>query len=173
MKHVYMLLGTGLVSLVVGCSSVPVALAPVGPNPAGSERIAAKGELEVYSSLAEQSDNQNQANNYDPVWYQHTNYRIYNLSGKLVKYVDNTMGHYEQTPRRVALPAGRYFVKAQAKDYLRVEVPVTIEQGRTTRVHLDDNWKLPADTPKREVVSLPNGHPVGWRAESTKEIGLN
>jgi hypothetical protein len=65
----------------------------------------------------------------------------------------------------VALPAGRYFVKAQGKDYLQVEVPITIERGRTTRVHLDDKWNLPADTPKRELVSLPNGNPVGWCAE--------
>ena len=92
---------------------------------------------------------------------------IYNLQGKLVRHVDNSVGHYEQAPRRVALPAGRYLVKAQAKDYLQVEVPITIERGRTTRVHLDDNWTLPSDTAERKV-SLPNGNPVGWSAGSTK-----
>jgi hypothetical protein len=172
MQSVYVLLGAGVVSLLVGCSSTPVALAPVGPNPVGSQRTASKGELQVFSSLVEQSDDQNQGSK-DPVWYQHTDYRIYDLDGKLVKRVDNTIGHYEQAPRVVALPAGKYLVKAQAKDYLWVEVPVTIKPGRTTRVHLDDKWKLPADTPKRELVSMPNGYPVGWSAEFTKEIGAN
>jgi hypothetical protein len=172
MKSVYMFLGTGLVSLLVGCSSTPVALAPVGPNPFGSQRMASKGELQVFSCLVAQSDDQNQGSE-DPVWYQHSDYNIYNLHGKLLKRVNNTIGHYEQTPRRVALPAGRYIVKAQANDDLQVKLPVTIEPGRTTRVHLDDNWKLPAATQKRELVSMPDGNPVGWRAESTKEIGIN
>jgi len=134
--------------------------------------MASKGELQVFSCLDEESDDQNQGSQ-DPVWYQHSDYSIYNLHGKLVKRVNNTTGHYEQAPRRVALPAGRYIVKAQANDYLQVKLPVTIEPGRTTRVHLDDNWKLPAGTQKRELVYMPNGNPVGWSAESTKEIGIN
>lgn len=173
MKHDYVFLSTGLVLLLVGCSSTPIALAPVGPNPVGSERSASKGELQVFSSLVDRSDDQNQANDSDPGWYQHTDYRIYDLHGKLVKRVDNAIGHYEQAPRGVALPAGQYLVKARAQDYLRVEVPVLIEPGRTTKVHLDDNWKLPAGTPRSELVSTPNGNPVGWRAEPTKELSVN
>jgi hypothetical protein len=172
MKCASLIVVSSAVVCVAGCSSTPVAVAPIGPNPAGGERLAATGELEVFSNLAEQSDDPNQGSK-DPVWYQHADYNIYNLQGKLVKHVYNSVGHYEQAPRRVALPAGRYLVKAQAQDYLRVEVPVTIERGRTTKVHLDDRWNLPADTPKRELVSLPNGNPAGWRAEPTKEIGSN
>jgi hypothetical protein len=134
--------------------------------------MAATGDLQVFSSLIEKNDDQNQGSD-NPAWYQHTDYRVYNLQGKLVKRVDNTIGRYEQAPRRVALPAGRYLVKAQAKDYFWVEVPVTIERGRTTRVHLDDNWKLPATAPTSGIVSLPNGKPVGWSAISTWETGLN
>jgi len=167
MKSVYCFLGTGLVSLLVGCSSTPVALAPVGPNPVGSESMAFKGELQVFSSLVGRSEGDN------PTWNQHTDYYIYSSQGKLVKHVDNTIGYYASAPRLIALPAGSYLVKAQAEDYLSVDVPVVIERGRTTRVHLDDNWKLPADTPRRELVSMPNGNPVGWRAESTKQIGMN
>ncbi len=167
MKNVYSLLGTGLVSLLVGCTSTPVALAPVGPNPVGSESMTAEGGLQVYSSLVGRSEGDN------PTWYQHTDYYIYDLHGKLVKHVDNTTGYYAKAPRRVTLPAGRYLVKAQANDYFWVDVPVTIERGQTTRVHLDDNWKLPSDTPKTEPVSLPNGNPVGWQAESRKKTGIN
>ena len=172
MKSVSILLGAGLVSLLAGCASTPIALAPVGPNPVGIEGMASQGELQVFSSLTEQSDNQNQGSD-DPVWYQHTGYGIYSLDGKLVERVDNAKGHYSEAPLRVSLPAGRYLVRAEAEDYVSVEVPVVIERGRTTRVHLDDNWKLAPGTPGRELVSLPNGNPVGWRAESAKETGTN
>lgn len=172
MKSNCIFLGAGLVSLLVGCSSTPVALAPIGPNPFAGQRTVSQGELQVFSCLLERSDNQNQGSD-DPIWYQHTDYRIYNLHGKLLQRVDNTTGHYAQAPRRMPLPPGQYLVKAQAKDYLWVEVPVTIAPGRTTRVHLDDNWNLPAAVAKRDFISLPNGHPVGWRAESTQVTGVN
>jgi hypothetical protein len=55
-------------------------------------------------------------------------------------------------------------VKAQAKDYFRVNVPVTIKSGQTTRVHLDDNWTAPPEAKKSELVVLPDGNPVGWRS---------
>jgi hypothetical protein len=90
-----------------------------------------------------------------------------------LKRVDNTTGHYMQAPRRVTLPAGHYLVRARANDYLEVEVPVTIEGGRVTRVHLDDKWRPPANTPKNRLVSLPDGIPVGWRADAAKEFGVN
>jgi hypothetical protein len=167
MKRIYILLGTGLLSLLVGCSSTPVALAPVGPNPFGGESIVSEGGLQVFSSLIGHSEGNN------PTWYQHSNYYIYDLHGKLVKLVNNTVGYYAKVPRQVALPAGRYLVQAQANDNLWVDVPVTIERGRTTKVHLDGNWKLPADTQNRELVCMPNDNPVGWRAESTKETGIN
>jgi len=121
----------------------------------------------------EQSDDQNQAGDGSPFWYQHSDYSIYTPGGKLVKRVGNTVGHYAQSPDAVALPAGQYVVKARASDYSWVKVPVTVEPGRTTRVHLDDNWKLPAGIPKSALVSLPNGNPVGWRADVAKESGIN
>jgi hypothetical protein len=89
-----------------------------------------------------------------------------------VKRVDNTTGHYAEAPRLVTLPPGQYLVKTQAKDYFWVELPVTIERGRTTKVHLDDKWKPPTDAPKKEIVSLPNGKPVGWRDQSARDVGI-
>ncbi|HEV2436817.1 MAG TPA: hypothetical protein VG077_12525 [Verrucomicrobiae bacterium] len=90
-----------------------------------------------------------------------------------MKRVHNIVGHYAKAPRRVTLPVGRYLVEAQANDYFRVSLPVTIESGQTTRVHLDDHWKPPADTPKTELVWLPNGNAVGWQAEPAKKTGVN
>ena len=80
-----------------------------------------------------------------------------------MKHVGNSIGHYEQTPRLVSLPAGQYYVKARAADYMWVKVPVTIKRGLITKVHLDDQWMPPTDIASRQVVSLPNGKPVGWR----------
>jgi len=163
--------GAGLLAVLIGCSSTPVDLARVGPNPAGIERTASKGGLQVFSSLAEENDDQSQGST-DSFWHQHTDYSIYDSQGKRVERVNNTIGQYERTPRMVTLPAGRYVVKAEAKDYFWVEVPVTIEPGRTTRVHLDANWQPPANAPKNGLVSMTNGIPVGWRAEPAKEIGI-
>jgi hypothetical protein len=155
----------GVIPLLASCASHPVALAPVGPGPfADSSTFAGTGRLEVFSRLAEESDNQNQASK-DPVWYQHTDYSLYDARGKLVKHVDNTVGHYGKAPRLVSLPAGNYTVKARASDGLLVEIPVVIERDRTTKVHLDEQWKLPPGTPDTEIVCAPGGYPVGWRAD--------
>ena len=85
--------------------------------------------------------------------------------GKLVKDVGNTNGHYDTAPETVPLPPGNYTVKARAKDYLSVLVPVVIEAGRITSVHLDDRWHPPKSTPTTEFVFEPGGQPVGWSAE--------
>jgi hypothetical protein len=124
------------------------------------------GYLQVFSSLVEQSDDQNQeGNDPGPMWYQHTDYNVYDAEGKLVKHVDNTTGHYSTSPRLVSLRPGHYTVRARSGERLSVSVPVVIERGLTTKVHLDEKWEPPAGTPKTEVVSAPDGNPVGWRAE--------
>jgi hypothetical protein len=156
----------GLIPLVVSCAQ-PLTLGPVGPGPsAGRSSSSRTGYLQVFSSLAEESDDQNQGGSGgNPVWFQHTDYNIYDAKGKRVKHVDNTVGHYSTSPRLVSLKPGTYTVKARAEDWLSVKIPVLIEPGRTTKVHLDDNWRPPAGTPKAEVVTSPGGHPVGWSAD--------
>ena len=155
----------GAIPLLASCASHPVALAPVGPGPsAGGSTAGGSGRLEVFSGLAEESDNQNQGSK-DPVWYQHTDYTVYDARGKLVEHVDNTVGHYAKAPRLVSLHTGNYRVKARASEGQLVEVPVVIERDRTTLVHLDEQWTLPPDTPKTEIVCAPDGYPVGWRAD--------
>ena len=156
----------GVIPLVVSCAQ-PITLTTVGPNPiTGRSSSFGRGYLQVFSSLAEESDDQNQgANGGNPVWFQHTDYNVYDAKGKRVKHVDNTIGHYSTSPRLVSLQPGTYTVKAEAKDWLLVKVPVLSEPGRTTKVHLDDNWRPPAGTPNAEVVTSPGGHTVGWRAD--------
>jgi len=124
------------------------------------------GYLQVFSSLAVQSDDQNQASNGgNPIWYQHTDYSVYDAEGKRVEHVDNSMGHYSTSPRLVSLPPGNYTVRARGKQWLSINVPVVIKAHRTTKVHLDDNWEPPAGTPKTEVVTGPGGYPAGWSAD--------
>ncbi|MGA2659257.1 MAG: hypothetical protein ABSH34_17275 [Verrucomicrobiota bacterium] len=164
LKTAFLLLG--VIPMLASCASPPVALAPVGPGPLADRSPGiGTGRLQVFSSLAEQNDDQNQGGSgASPIWYQDTDYNIYDASGKLVEHVDNTVGHYSTSPRLVSLPPGKYTVRARDKEWLSVNVPVVIERGRTTKVHLDDNWQPPPNTPKTEVVSAPDGNPVGWRA---------
>lgn len=162
MKNICCLLGASLGLLLAGCAA-PVALPPVGPYLYGRETTADEGGLVVFSRMHGCSEGNN------PTWYQHSDYNIYDLQGKLVKHVGNAIGRYEQAPLEVALQPGIYLVRSRANDYLRVEVPVLVERGRTTRIHLDGDWKYPAGTQMRELVSLPDGNLVGWRAKIPEE----
>jgi hypothetical protein len=156
----------GIIPLLASCAQ-PITLAPVGPNPfAGRSSSVGTGCLQVFSRLAEQSDDQNQGGGGgNPVWYQHTDYNVYDAKGKLVKHVDNVVGHYSTSPRLVSLRPGNYTVRSQAKGWLSVKVPVVIEADRTTKVHLDENWQPPAGTPKTDLVTAPDGYPAGWSAD--------
>ena len=155
----------GVIPLLASCASQPISLARVGPNPfTGGFASIGAGHLQVFSSLAEQSDDQNQGST-DPAWYQHTDYNVYDTGGRLVKCVNNTVGHYSTSPRLVSLRPGNYTVRAQSAEGLSVNVPVVIERGRTTKVYLDENWRPPAGTQKTEIVSALGNYPVGWRAD--------
>ena len=148
-----------LVPLLASCASQRAAVAPVGPAPeSDGVSSGSSGYLEVYSAQEPVIAGD------DPIYYQHTDYRIYDERGKRIKHVGNADGHFETKPTVVALPPGRYTVKARAEDYASVVVRVVIERGRTTVVHLDDQWRLPANISRNEFVFEPTGSPVGWRA---------
>jgi hypothetical protein len=161
MKTIGFVLGIAMISLLGGCASTPVVLAPVGPNPLSHSGVNSRGQLLVYSAWQGHGEGNN------PCYYQHSNYYIYQPSGKLVRHVENIVGHYDQSPRTELLPAGKYVVQARAKGYgnVWIEVPVIIRGGQTTKIHLDNEWMVPADISKTELVSTPNGYPVGWRAD--------
>lgn len=149
-------LGTALMVLFTGCASTPVKVAPVGPNPTGSENSTSNGRLEVFTALT------GRAEGNDPTWFQHTDYVITDQQGKTLKHVENATGYYSSAPRPISLRPGHYVVKAEARDYQSVEVPVVIYPGRTTKVHLDDAWQPASNGHKAEFVSLPTGNLVGW-----------
>lgn len=149
----------GVTLLLGSCVSQTITLAPVGPSPfAGRSSAVGTAYLQVFSDLEGITESEN------PSFYQHTDYNVYDAGGKLVKHVGNTVGHYSTSPRLVPLRPGNYTVRARAKGWLLVNVPVVVERDRTTKVHLDENWKPPAGTPKTQVVSTLGGYPAGWRA---------
>jgi hypothetical protein len=158
-KNNLIIMGAAITVLITGCSTTPVTLAPVGPNPAGIQTTAAEGRLEVFSALSGHSEGNN------PAWYQDSDYYLCDAHGRRLKQVDNNTGYYSETPRLINLPAGKYIVEARAKGVLRAKVPVVIKPGEITRVHLDGNWQPLAQTPETEVVKAPAGYPVGWRAD--------
>jgi hypothetical protein len=162
MKTIPIILGSVLASLLLGCSSTPVVMAPVGPSPLALGSTGSDGQLEVFSALRGHTEGNN------PTWYQHTAYYVYDQQNQLVKHVDNKLGHYDRAPRVISLPAGNYVVKAKAKGYLWVKVPVKIDSGKMTEVHLDAAWTPSPETKPTDLVSVPAGYPVGWRTSSTQ-----
>ena len=163
-KVLHFIMAAGLIGLVGGCATRTVSLAPVGPKPALPQSLSPQGSLIVFSRLQGQDDDLDQEGT-EPIRSHHTDYKVYDLQGRVVKRVWNAAGKYETSPRVVNLSPGRYIVKAQAADYSKVTVPVTIEGRASTEVHLDSQWALPNYADKGQVVMMPDGQPVGWRKE--------
>ncbi len=159
-RTAYLLLG--VVPLLASCASPTFVSHTVGPNPfhTGTASVAS-GHLRVFSEIEPVTEGYDGGN---PTYYQHTDYRVYDERGRLVKYVGNTIGKYDPEPCLVSLPPGHYLVKARAKDYISVKVPVLLEPGRVTNVHLDDKWNPPTTVGSSDIVKEPDGSFVGWRA---------
>jgi hypothetical protein len=113
--------------------------------------------LEVYSALLGFTSG-------NAAWYLHTGYYLCNQQGKPLQYVENVANYSTGEPALVSLPPGDYIIHAEATGDVGVEVPVVIEAGQTTAVHLDNSWGPPQEYPKSSFVSLPSGEPVGWSA---------
>lgn len=158
MKSSILIAGMALAGLLNGCST-PVSVATVGPNPVNLTDNSDSGRLQVFSALVGRTEGNN------PTWYQHRGYVILDRNGKTVMHVGNQVGKYDPSPQVVSLKPGKYVVKAESQDYLSVEIPVQVERGRITRLHLDDTWK-PAYSSGSELVTLPSGTPVGWSIDA-------
>lgn len=156
--------------LLPGCVSRPMALSPVGPGPASqaAPTSAESGRLQVFSATQVRSADNTSAD-YNGYFYPHSSYEIKNDSGQTVKYVRNRASFMDQTPDVVKLPAGNYRVVAESTCCGLVSVPVVIEAGKTTRVHLDGNWLPPRRTPPDQVVFLPDGEVAGWSSPIARQ----
>ena len=143
--------------LVASCASAPPTMVheTVGPIP-GVANEEQNGFLTVYSAT--------EWTTYDdgPL-LSYTNYQIDAADGTLFQEVTN--GDYD--PTRVTLPKGTYTVVAWSDTSGEVSVPVAIEAGRITVVHLEQekDWtEASAGIRSTDLVRLPNGQPIGFRA---------
>jgi len=168
---IIILSGVAIMSVLTGCASAPIALSPVGPESTGAVAAApknSKGYLQVYSatekSIPMASD--------DPVLFDlHTGYEIHDQSGRNLRFVPNHASNLDEFPDQVALPAGTYNIVAQSSCCGQVSVPVVIQAGQRTVIHLDRNWFPPSSIPNSRLVYLPDGEAVGWSgatADSTQ-----
>ena len=157
-----------VILLFSGCASQPpVALAPVGPAPLASANTdSGHGSLVVFSPL-EAIDNLNAEISGQPSddW-EYSNYTILLPDGKRLKWVSNNAGTVQLHPQTIELPSGEYIVVAKADGGIRVTVPVVIASHQTTVLHLDGTDFQPVDggLNQTNLVHLPNGRIVGWRA---------
>jgi len=147
--------------LLTSCASTPVTLVTVGPKPPVVHSTSGTGQLIVYSDT--------EAKRLDKglPYYVHTSYVITAHDRNFFKWVPNHAGDMDQMPQSVLLPSGYYEIVAGSGDYGRVHVPVVIEAGRTTEVHLEGKgmWKPGGPSAAdADWVRLPDGEIVGWSA---------
>jgi hypothetical protein len=163
MKKQLIILAAGIIGLMCGCSSPTVLQQPIGPDPSIAKTGGFNGALLVFSAKEQQSDVRSDEYAYN----RHSDYDIYDSSGTRIQRVSNNgTESFNTAPKPIQLPAGTYRVKALSSvgDGEWVTVPVVIESGRTTEVHLNGHWNPPPNTPENELVHAPTGFPMGWRA---------
>jgi hypothetical protein len=165
MKKIYLLALMATAILHSGCASErnPVVLDAVGPaQPAKPDPATAdQGTLVVYSAV----DPTPHFGARDPFRPVYSNYEIYSPDGRLLEKIHNNDDTMLQRPVGVGLPAGKYTVQARANGNGLVSVPVIIQAGQNTVLHLEGGANF-GNRPASDtnVVRLPDGQIVGWRA---------
>jgi hypothetical protein len=152
-------------AFLAGCAGMKndLVLDTVGPMP-GQAALAGSGPgtLIVYSAEKVNAD----FNSRDPNRREYSDYKILDSNKKLVRRVHNATEDIFQGAVSVGLPPGKYFIVARSNGYGVVTVPVTIETGLQTILHLDGRWpNQPALSPNN-AVRLPDGDVVGWKNAS-------
>jgi hypothetical protein len=124
--------------LLLACFFLPgqamaaVTLPKVRPTDPGQNDRVSVGYLTVFSSTEEAQWGDG------PYYYVHTGYRIYDSTGKAVKWIANHDTSTDEAPEKVELAPGRYTIWAQSDKDGYVKVPVIIRLARTTAVHLEN-----------------------------------
>jgi len=148
-----------LLSISCAASRNSIVLGPVGPQPLPQDELTTTGYLKVYSATEDHQDG-------DTHYYPHSEYQIFSMDGKRVKTVRNAISIHDEDPALVEVPMGTYTVLAESEHYGTVKVRVIVEPGKLTTVNLESNELSPRSffTTKGDLVRLPNGSIVGWRA---------
>jgi len=149
--------------LATGCATPHrmLVLDPVGPPPAAAISEQATGSLRVFSALARNADF-----NGLPYHKRYSDYTLLTETGETLRRIHNESGKLLGDPPTIDLAPGRYQVQARANGFGLVNVPVVVQPGRTTIVHLEGSvwWPETSDIFKANPVRLPNQEIVGWRA---------
>jgi hypothetical protein len=149
------LIGAAIITLLGGCVSGATALKPVGPDATSSVEANPQGRLQVYTPTQVAEDflrgNFTQLMAYD----------IRNESGKRLMFVANQASGVEESPDQVMLPTGKYTIVADSADYGLVTVPMVIQSGKTTTVHLDGDPRTPLPLFPRRPAPLPDTQTAG------------
>ena len=154
--------------LLAGCATArnEVVLDCVGPQPAAASANSTSGTLLVYSAYRVGAD----FDSRDARRPEYSDYRILSADGQLLQAVHNNSGTVLQDAVPVTLAPGQYRVRARANGYGYVIVPVVIEAGRKTVLHLDgDSQSDMAGLNQANAVRLPDGQLVGARANAAAQ----
>ncbi len=161
---------------LTGCASSEVRVAaPLGPRPNVPPATDTLGALQVFTAAQLVAENVNFQEFFagEPGLKEcedlaHSDYTLYSGDGRVLRRVKNASNSQDAEPTLLRLPPGQYQVEAQCEDpdgmRAMVMVPVIIQAGRTTRVHLQAPWSPQASFAQGDLVRMPNGQPVGWNA---------
>jgi len=137
----------------------------VGPKLSAVHSYGGRGYLMVYSETDE-------IHVGDGIpYYIHTSYNIETPDGQPVKWIPNHAGDMDEAPQFVSLPSGNYQVVAKSTDYGQVRVPVLIQAGQTTKIHMEGKGSWRPQKPSvgsNGLACLPDGEPIGWLASVGK-----
>ena len=144
---------------LLGTTAFAAPLATLGPRPDALPDRDYVGTLVVFTATEQRPDGENTYR------YPHTSYQVFR-DGHLVRKVDNGNAQLNEIPSRVTLPKGLYTIVAQSETAGTVKLPVAIQTGRTTTIHLErpQDWHPDiTDKEQADLVRLPNGQPIGYR----------
>ncbi len=181
MKYTNAIAMSGAVLLLAGCATASkvVVQEPVGPCHRVATQKASEGSLQVYSAwertpldvnLEEFWRNNDFGKNEFLYDSSHSGYTIFAQDGRVIKHVRNSQVTNREKPAQVQLPPANYTVEAEAEVSggmtLTVMVPVVVEAGQVTRVHLEPRWTPSAEglDPSR-LVRLADGRVIGCRSD--------
>ena len=157
------------VALFSGCATKKGGLALNTVGPASDQTTMANstnGTLIVYSAYEVNADFAGR-DRRSPVY---SDYKILTGDGRLLRKVHNNSGTILQDAVPAELAPGKYQVVAPANGYGHVTVPVMIETGRTTVLHLEGGGFWPDESVfnQTNAVRLPDGLIIGWRSTNVE-----
>jgi hypothetical protein len=154
-----------LPAMFVGCASErnKSVLDSGGTVAASATTSSNDGLLTVYSAY--DAGAHFYSRNFDGREY--SDYSIFDAKGQLLRRVHNSTDTMTEEPATVSLPPGEYKVVARANGYFRnVTVPITIQRGRQTIIHLEGGGTASelAGADPGQTVRLPDGRIVGFQS---------